>query len=319
MVGSTSNSPAICKRCKNKVVSGVKCNICSNFFHASCAKLNNVIFIDDNNVKCCVDDSGSVSTRTDDNDALLYDALNEIADENNKVDIKLIKYILHQKDVMISELREKNDILTKYIDLLNVQPQVSSNKIETKTQSSVDKQAVRQDKQVNSVIENSCEITNNDEIRVNDKLFPFLPQHSKNGVHSKIQEQHLSSDSSSKQHNTWSDVVRRNTNRITIVGKKISKDNITPKLQGVPKYVPLHLYRLAPQTKCEDVIEFMKSSFPEVLVEQLNSRYPELYSSFKVSIYAENINLALDSTIWPENACVRRFLYSRKKTENQNE
>lgn len=87
------------------------------------------------------------------------------------------------------------------------------------------------------------------------------------------------------------------------------------KLQGVPKYVPLHLYRVAPDTKAENVVDFLKPSFPEVKVEGLTSKHPEQYASFKVFIYEHNMETALDSNIWPENACIRRFLYlGNKKT-----
>ena len=37
-----------CKRCKNKAVSGLKCQICASVYHPSCAKLNhNIKYISD--------------------------------------------------------------------------------------------------------------------------------------------------------------------------------------------------------------------------------------------------------------------------------
>lgn len=43
------------------------------------------------------------------------------------------------------------------------------------------------------------------------------------------------------------------------------------------------------------------------------SRKPDLYSLFKVDIFEDNFELAMDPTLWPENARVRRFLHFRQK------
>ncbi|KAJ4425584.1 hypothetical protein ANN_27779, partial [Periplaneta americana] len=36
------------------------------------------------------------------------------------------------------------------------------------------------------------------------------------------------------------------------------------KISGVPKIVSLHVYRLEPNTKAEQLVDFLKSSFPEM-------------------------------------------------------
>ncbi|KAJ4440753.1 hypothetical protein ANN_08977, partial [Periplaneta americana] len=268
-------------------VSGVKCSVCSNVFYSSCAKLiNNVISIDENTVKCCVNDSELF--KTDSPEGMLYDALTEIADKNNKFDMKLIQYILNQKDFIISELWERIDILKKHVNLLNIHYQATSN-----------------------VNNNGYEHFDTAE-RHDPRLLTL--QESSDTFYRKLEY------IGSKQQ-TWSEVVRKKTKRITVIGKKANNDASVSKLHGVPKYVPLHVYRLAPETKTDEVIEFIKPSFPEVKVEKLTSRHPELYSSFKVDIYAENIDYALDSLIWPENSCIRRFLCSKTKENsdrNQN-
>ncbi|PSN43611.1 hypothetical protein C0J52_16373 [Blattella germanica] len=115
--GNQSNQGAtVCKRCKNKVTSGVKCVDCESIFHPSCSKLvTDIIFINDNIVKCCVNSEQNVSNH----DLLLCDALKEYVDENNKIDVKLVNYILYQKQVIINELRDKVVILSKHVDVLN--------------------------------------------------------------------------------------------------------------------------------------------------------------------------------------------------------
>lgn len=120
---------------------------------------------------------------------------------------------------------------------------------------------------------------------------------------------------SKQAHNTmkdpWSVVVSKNK-RKTIKGTNNQLDTSnTSSIKGVPKLIPLHVYRLLPNTKPDHVVNFLKNRFPEVKCEQLKSRHPEEYSSFKVDIYEDNFEAALDASIWPTNACVKRFLHFR--------
>ena len=52
-----------CKCFEAKLLSGLKCCICGNFYRSSCAELvNNIIIIDENTVQCCGSDSESSNT-----------------------------------------------------------------------------------------------------------------------------------------------------------------------------------------------------------------------------------------------------------------
>lgn len=106
-----------------------------------------------------------------------------------------------------------------------------------------------------------------------------------------------------------------------VVGNKTGSDIdlIQNKLKGVPKVISLHVYRLDPETTVENLIHYLKPSFPEVLCEKLNSKHPESYSSFKVNLYEEHLEQALDPNLWPRNCCVRRFLYMRPFLRDQPE
>ena len=92
-----------------------------------------------------------------------------------------------------------------------------------------------------------------------------------------------------------------------VVGTKTDSKNNMVKIFGVPKFVPLHVYRLAPDTKLDSVFDFLKPHFPEVVGEKLISRHPDEYSLFKICVHEEHFQLALDSSIWPRNACIRLF------------
>lgn len=115
MAGGSSgtNSVINCKRCNAKVVSGIKCRDCNNYFHPSCARyVSSIEIIDDNTVICCKTECDNPE------DVELCDALSEIVDSNNKIDFRVVKYILNQKNAIIVELREKIRIMSHNAELL---------------------------------------------------------------------------------------------------------------------------------------------------------------------------------------------------------
>ena len=116
---------------------------------------------------------------------------------------------------------------------------------------------------------------------------------------------------SNKQSNkeSWVNVVRRKQKQLLVVGSNKS-ETVTTKIKGVPKTVSLHVCRLSPDTKTDELISYLKPKYPEVNCEQLNSKQPNLYASFKVDIFEENLTSALDPNNWPKDACIRRFFYT---------
>ncbi|KAK5650246.1 hypothetical protein RI129_001275 [Pyrocoelia pectoralis] len=81
-----------------------------------------------------------------------------------------------------------------------------------------------------------------------------------------------------------------------IVGE-LNIDHTKVSLRASPKQAYLHVYRLHPDTKVDDLCSYLKPTFPEVSCEQLKSLHPESYSSFKIKLnylhyfFKENINL----------------------------
>nr|CAH7758009.1 unnamed protein product [Callosobruchus chinensis] len=106
----------------------------------------------------------------------------------------------------------------------------------------------------------------------------------------------------------WTQVKRRYKRKNTVVGNGEDSD-----IKGVPSYTQLHVYRLNKDTTMQSLTEFLKVTFPEVICEAMASKYPDLYSSFKVQIYSKNFKKAMDPKVWPSGACVNRFLELRKK------
>lgn len=68
-----------------------------------------------------------------------------------------------------------------------------------------------------------------------------------------------------------------------------------------------HLYRLHPDTKAEDILDELKPEFPDVKVEQLKSRNPEVYASFKLTVTDSDKEEILKADRWPEGTRIRKF------------
>lgn len=102
----------------------------------------------------------------------------------------------------------------------------------------------------------------------------------------------------------------RNNMRDPIVGE-LQTDKAM--LKAVPRRTCLHVTRLHPQTTSEDVTESLKEDLPGVVCEQLRSRFPESYASFKVTIDQDDLNKAMTPLLWPKGTFVRRFFQRRRR------
>ena len=292
-----SNNAHCCKRCKLK---GVNCSDCDNYFHLSCAKLSKTVhFVNEEVIKCCSGDGEN------DEEKGLFNALNDMADNDKKVDIRIVKFLLQQKECVITELKEKVQILLDHVEFLtkHVQPlqvnlpatslDVVMDVVVPSTSFSIDLS--------NSEVSRSKKSTNSD-------LKPSVEK--SRSVDSEKQKQTMTCVGSKD--SSWSEVVRRKQKRTIVVGNNNKSDTGIVKLKGVAKTVSLHVYRLSPSTTVDQVEQFLKADFPEVKCEKLNSRQPDVYSSFKVDVYEDNLEAVMNPNIWPNNTYIRRFLYPRQ-------
>lgn len=96
----------------------------------------------------------------------------------------------------------------------------------------------------------------------------------------------------------------------------VSADN---NLKTVNKKEFLFVSRLDPSTKKEELVNYLKNKLNEdVVVEQLTSRYPALYSSFKIGISETNLQPAFTPSFWPNGVFVNKFVTSRRSLNLKN-
>lgn len=88
----------------------------------------------------------------------------------------------------------------------------------------------------------------------------------------------------------------------------------TDKLKTVPKKAYLFVSRLDPSTTTDDLQALLRDRFPEVLCEQMASKYPQYYSSFKVTIYLHRLGDAMDPGNWPDGCYISRFFHRKSGT-----
>lgn len=107
----------------------------------------------------------------------------------------------------------------------------------------------------------------------------------------------------------WNLYQRRRKRRF-VVGKNTTSTGI--QIQTVPKYTHLHVTRLSPTTTADELQRLLSTNFPGVQCEAHSSRYPEIYSSMKVTIRQDDLRNAWKSEIWPSGAIVSRFLMKKR-------
>ncbi|CAG9761244.1 unnamed protein product [Ceutorhynchus assimilis] len=98
----------------------------------------------------------------------------------------------------------------------------------------------------------------------------------------------------------WQNVTYKRRKPRVLVG---NKDDTELNIRAVPKSVDLHVYRLHPDTTSMQITNLLKSLFPEVKTEKIESKNSNIYASFKVTILQKNFNKAMDATVWPVNTC----------------
>lgn len=140
------------------------------------------------------------------------------------------------------------------------------------------------------------------------------PEQVKTAIHraqiaNKIQElQNINDDIGRNDGGGWQTQGRRR--RRFVVGRNES----TTSISTVPKLAYLHVSRLAPTTKPDDLKKMLSVTFPDVLCEAHPSKHPDIYTSVKVTIQQKDLKNAWRRDIWPLGAIVSPFFQKRRTT-----
>lgn len=247
-----------------------------------------------------------------------------------KIEVKYMSELLIQKDQVIANQAIAIEALQNQIKLMNHSPK--SDDINTPKDINSRQKVKSQQRNGNSHVKNT-DHSQIDKIEINEE------RNSVSGVSyaSKITDKkninmntnsqlisvsnesgHSAKKSEILEKNEWEKVTykkpKRHSNRTLVVGE-FSSANV----QGIEKMKTLHVTNLRPDVKKEDFQSFLLQKFSaNVKCEPLNSRFPEAYSSFKVTIPISDYDKALIPSNWPNHASVRNFFRSKKAVTRQS-
>ena len=106
----------------------------------------------------------------------------------------------------------------------------------------------------------------------------------------------------------WQTVRKRRRSK-GIIGSRTETRSC---IKGVIKRAFLHVSKLNPHVTVDDLKAHLTDiGIEEAQVEKLNSKYPAYYSSFKVTIPYNKLDIANHSGAWPQETRVQRFNFFR--------
>lgn len=87
-------------------------------------------------------------------------------------------------------------------------------------------------------------------------------------------------------------------------------------LRASTTYGYLHVYNLQPGTNVDDVVSHLRlQNITNVQCEGMESKYPERYASFKLTVPLEQLEEIKNPALWPRGSKINRFLlYVGKRT-----
>lgn len=109
--------------------------------------------------------------------------------------------------------------------------------------------------------------------------------------------------------NEWKTITKKKKENRKINAIRGSDKSATS-LKGAVQFSHYHVFRLEPTITSDNIIQHLNSKkINDVKCEQLQSKHPTEYSSFKVSVPATFSEEIMKPETWPENVCINRFLH----------
>ncbi len=299
---NASESTLSCKKCKSKVVNAIKCAKCGNAYHQSCAKLvTNIQFLDNSSALCC----GPVPMGED--DTAFFEAVDHLIGPDKKMDFSIFTYLMKQKDQTINELREHVRLLNEHIVLLKANsnakpdtPYIRNHKISSEPDKKLSpEKAIKKNINVQKTPSSNSVIDTHD-ININNQ---------------KPKED------------------RTNKRKPLIIGNGTDpggNNNDGFAIARVVKRSSIHLTRINPKITDEQISNFIENNLvslsllkenisPGIKVAKLQSRHPDTYSSFKITMDSLYFKDLLEPNFWPKGVAVRKFFneYTRRLSSTQ--
>ncbi|KAG5883766.1 hypothetical protein JTB14_027308 [Gonioctena quinquepunctata] len=325
-----------CKYCSNKVKSGIKCIKCSSVAHPSCAKrLKNIIFRDDGMI-CCQENVNEVhNLNAEESLDLSFNEEQISFDEPLKKEIMYLKTLLKHKNYIIQGLKEKTQFLQeKYEQALSSstskdeaslklitsnRPEVTKNFTNAQTEkrkieNTYAKVVVANDPPV-QVTASSSTYKNKEKYVSTSQVKTAILQATQVETMRNMQQpepNHIK-ESNNEEDEGWEKARGQHRRKRRFL---VGQSDQFSEIQTVPKSISLHITRLKPGTKPEDLEKILKPNLPGVKCEVHQSKHRDIYGSMKVTINKDQSRNAWKREIWPNGVLVSHFLARKRMPEN---
>ena len=228
----------------------------------------------------------------------------------------MLKKIIIEKDEKNSILSENNALLKEKIRYLELNKSSNSAAISQRKTESQNVATTSMQKSTTSVAHATSEAETKskkrdgtkDSNKVSNETIKNMQQQQEKIMNSVI---NLANDTTTLQDKEtgWRTADRKKSKKKqnTILGE--ATDDAST-IKAVPRMGYLHVYRLQPHTTTSELDKCIKSkSINDAKCTQLASKYPQEYSSFKVSFPISQLDLIQKPDFWPEGVRVNRFFH----------
>ncbi|CAH1108190.1 unnamed protein product [Psylliodes chrysocephalus] len=297
----------ICIRCSKSVGTGLRCVRCGTLSHKSCLKYIKAQLIDDYTCICCPDVTlGAVGNSQMQTNITTDDKAQDGRDINIENKILMERMIYLEKII-----KEKNDTIKfQNISIESLQEQISLMKRVNEifnTKAPLETSVISQQTAEISGPTKKSEETYSRDLPPQATVNLIKPQEIRAAIHnaqaSRICEDIVNSDNNM----TSSQTSRRNVKpRNILVGDGGNRQkpknlligtmcNENANLQAAKLEVLNHYHSTNwnPDTTVDEVKKHFINIEPHIEVKQLNSRFPQKYASFKISIPATSVDKAI--------------------------
>lgn len=292
MPDTIQNNP--CKRCKGVAGTGLECVKCHTVSHRSCVKLMKYVRVmGEDKIDCCSDEG------TTDSASVTADLSNSTQLE---LELKYLKELLKQKDLVIEYQATAISALKDQIDLLKKQ---SANLESSKKGPSVQGQAAN-----HGNLNKQGQQAHNKQTDSKKASIAVVTKSAVSGaLHNAVTQKICSDIVNLEKGPSGTETKLLKQNKKPVRGQL--SDTSRCKLQVAESRVNFHVTKLHPATKPVDVEHYLSSMMNNVQVEKITSKYPESYASFKATVSDCDVEKILDPSIWPSGVLVNRFFSKR--------
>lgn len=295
-----------CKRCKKVTTSGLKCIVCGIVSHPSCLNsIKNAKKIDENSCNCCGEINESACAIAD----ISTDNLLEKLKHFEELVISKNQTIQYQ-EIAIKSLQDQVGLLQKSLCSVSIQ---YPKKISTASDAREDDNSLSSH-EVNKVF-SPINTPNQTSLITAQNASRAIENAQTSNIFNKLI--HINSESASSSKRVVSTTQRASRNLFT--GNMSACNNLQLKASVKPinpDMKLLHSIYWDPDTDTDELSKYLQKIVPDLKVEKLNSRHPQDYSSFKISVPKSEMEKIMKPELWPSGVRINEFFLSRKRQIN---